>query len=173
MKTLHAGIGVLGLLAILVAACGGGSGSEASATLQGAAGTSVKGTAKFTQEGDDAVHVVVTVENVSPGAHGLHIHETGDCSSPDFESAGAHFAPTPDPHGDPTQGPHHAGDLGNLEVGEGGSGTVDATFEGLTVADGARSVVGRAIVLHADPDDLKTQPAGNSGGRIACGVIGG
>jgi Cu-Zn family superoxide dismutase len=173
MTMMHAGSVALALLTMLAAGCGGGDGSQAKATLQGAAGTSVKGTATFTQEGDDAVHVVVEVENVSPGAHGIHIHETGDCSAPDFESAGAHFAPTPDPHGDPTHGPHHAGDLGNLEVREGGGGKVDATFEGLTVGGGPRSVVGRAIVLHSDPDDLKTQPTGNSGGRIACGVIGG
>jgi len=170
MTTMRAGIGLLGLVTLLAAGCGGG-GSEARAVLQGAAGTPVKGTATFTQEGD-GVHVVVEVENVSPGSHGIHVHEKGDCSAPDFSSAGEHFAPEPDPHGDPTQGPHHAGDLGNLEVGEGGTGKVDATFEGLTVEDGPRSVVGRALVVHADPDDLKTQPSGNSGGRIACGVIG-
>jgi Cu-Zn family superoxide dismutase len=172
MNDRHAGIGVLALLTIFAAGCGGGSGSEAKTMLQGAAGTSVKGTAELTQQGEGAVHVVVTVESLSPGAHGIHIHETGDCSAPDFSSAGAHFAPTPDPHGNPTSGPHHAGDLGNLEVGEGGGGVIDATFQGLTVDDGPRSVVGRALVLHADPDDFKTQPTGNSGGRIACGVIG-
>jgi len=161
----------VGLVIAAGVGCGGGA-EEAHTSLQGAAGTSVKGTATFTQQGDDAVKIVVELENVSPGSHGIHIHETGDCSAPDFSSAGAHFAPVQDPHGGPSEGPRHAGDLGNVEIGEGGSGKLEGTFQGLTVADGPRSVVGRALVLHADPDDLKTQPSGNSGGRIGCGVIG-
>jgi superoxide dismutase, Cu-Zn family len=164
-------LGLLGCAALLVAAGCSGSAPEARVELQGAAGTKVAGSATFTQEGD-AVHVVLHVKGLSPGEHGVHVHETGDCSAPDFSSAGGHFAPGGEPHGNPLQGPHHAGDLGNFTAGQDGSGTIDATFQGLTVADGPHSVVGRALIVHAGQDDLTTQPSGNSGARVACGVIG-
>ena len=104
--------------------------------------------------------------------HGFHIHEKGDCSSPDFKSAGEHFNPTSQAHGDPVMPPHHLGDIPNLVADEMGKAPVNARIEGVTLGDhGANDLVGRAVVVHAMPDDYKTQPSGNSGDRIACGVI--
>ncbi len=122
---------------------------------------------------DGAVTITGVVSGLQPGSrHGFHIHETGDCSSPDFKSAGAHFNPTSQPHGDPVMPPHHLGDIPNLEVDDMGKAHVDARIEGATLGDqGPNDLVGRALVVHAEADDYKTQPSGNSGDRIACGVI--
>jgi Cu-Zn family superoxide dismutase len=104
--------------------------------------------------------------------HGFHIHEKGDCSAPDASSAGSHFNPGSKPHGGPSGGDRHGGDLGNLSADNYGTATVKLNVEGISVAQGApNSIVGRALIVHADADDLKTQPTGNSGKRIACGVI--
>ncbi len=122
---------------------------------------------------DGAVLMTGVVSGLKPGSrHGFHIHETGDCSSPDFKSAGEHFNPTSQPHGDPAKPPHHLGDIPNLEVDDMGKAPVDARIEGVTLGDqGPNDLVGRALVVHAKTDDYKTQPSGNSGDRIACGVI--
>jgi Cu-Zn family superoxide dismutase len=104
---------------------------------------------------------------------GFHVHETGDCSAPDASSAGEHFNPTQQPHGDPSQTLSHAGDMPNLDVDAEGVADVDVTVDGVLIdAPAARSVRQRALVVHAAPDDYKTQPSGGSGDRIACGVIG-
>jgi len=115
-----------------------------------------------------------TLTGLSPGEHGFHVHETGLCEPPAFESAGSHFAPTGRRHGfhDP-DGPH-AGDLRNLVVSEDGSATVDAADSLVTLRRGASALLdgdGSVLVVHTDPDDYRTQPSGNSGDRIACGVI--
>lgn len=128
------------------------------------------GTVTFKQAAD---HVKITafVEGVTPGSHGFHIHQVGDCSAEDFTSAGGHFNPSEVPHGAPSDLERHAGDLGNIEVAANGEGTLEIESDLLTVDAGPSSVVGRAVILHEDPDDMVTQPTGAAGGRIACGVI--
>ena len=103
---------------------------------------------------------------------GIHIHEKGDCSAPDGASAGLHFNPGGKAHGGTSGTERHGGDLGNLEADSYGDATINVDVEGISAAaGGANSVVGRGLIVHADPDDFKTQPTGNSGKRLACGVI--
>lgn len=139
-------------------------------TIEPRSGSAISGSATFTQAGNN-VRVHVEVKGATPGDHGIHVHETGDCTAPDAKSAGNHFNPSNAPHGGPGAAPHHGGDFGNLTVGPDGSASTDITIDGLTVGPGPNSVVGRALVLHEKPDDLSTQPSGNSGSRIGCGVI--
>lgn len=142
----------------------------ARATLESRSGSTVTGWATFTEVAD-GVKVVVHVEKAPPGAHGLHIHENGDCSDPEGKSAGGHFNPTGMEHAGPLDEKHHAGDLGNIEVKADGTGTLEITSRMLTVKAGPNSVVGRSVIFHEKADDLKTQPTGNAGGRLACGAI--
>jgi len=140
----------------------------ASAELVDTAGKAV-GTATITGT-DGNLMVEVKVNDLPPGTHGAHIHTTGDCSAADFTSAGGHWNPANVNHGTESDAPHpHAGDIGNIEVGEDGTGTLSNTSNGtwaeLFDADGA------AFVIHADADDMKSQPSGNAGARIACGVF--
>jgi len=146
------------------------SGPRAMATLDARSGSNVTGQAAF-WEGPDGVKVVVHVENAPPGLHGLHIHEKGDCSDGEAKSAGGHFNPTGADHAGPMDERHHAGDLGNIEVKADGTGDLSITTKMLTVKEGPNSVVGRSVIFHEKADDLKTQPTGNAGGRLACGVI--
>lgn len=146
------------------------TGPTAVATIEARSGSALKGTATFTQNGD-VVHVVVEVSNAPEGVHAVHLHEKGDCSAPDAASAGGHFNPTGMAHGSPDAPAHHAGDFGNMTVGEEGHGRLELDSTMLTVLPGDRSVVGRAIVVHAKADDMTTQPSGNAGGRIGCGVV--
>jgi len=145
--------------------------AKAMTTLEGAADSGITGTVHF-EEADSGVTIVVEIAGAPAGPHGFHIHETGDCSSADFKSAGGHFNPGGVPHGGPADGERHAGDLGNIEIGEDGTGRLEVSSEQLSVAAGEFSVVGRAVVLHADADDLVSQPTGAAGARLACGVIG-
>lgn len=104
--------------------------------------------------------------------HGFHIHEKGDCSAPDASSAGGHFNPGAQEHGNPEGGVHHAGDMLNAKSDAQGNATVTAKANGVTLGDaGPNDVVGKSVVLHEKADDYKTQPSGDSGARIACGVI--
>ncbi|MDP8922298.1 MAG: superoxide dismutase family protein, partial [Chloroflexota bacterium] len=146
--------------------------SRATAELRDASGQ-VIGSATFT-ESAGGVQVSAQVRNLPPGVHGIHVHAVGRCDPPDFMSAGGHFNPTNQQHGlrNP-QGPH-AGDLPNLTVEANGTATYQASNTLLTLRSGASSPFdadGSALVIHADPDDEMTDPTGNSGGRIACGVI--
>lgn len=112
------------------------------------------------------------MEGLKPNAeHGFHIHDKGDCSSGDGMSAGGHFNPAAKPHGRHGQGEHHAGDLPSLKAD--GAGRVDVHVElvGVSIGSGPADIVGRGLIVHADPDDFRTQPTGNSGARIACAVI--
>ncbi len=144
---------------------------RATAALQPTKGSKAFGEATFEQVGDK-VRVIVFAQGLRPGVeHGFHIHEAGDCSSADGMSAKGHFNPFGRPHGHPSAGERHAGDLPSLRAGKDGRAKVDVTVDQITVTPGPASIVGRGIVIHADPDDFKTQPAGNSGARIACGVI--
>ena len=119
------------------------------------------------------VHITGSLSGVAAGgSHGFHVHETGDCSAPDAASAGGHFNPGGHPHGHPGQGEHHAGDMPNLVADDAGTLMVDVQVPGVTIGDGGGTdILGRALVLHAGADDYSSQPAGNSGPRIACGVI--
>jgi Cu-Zn family superoxide dismutase len=142
----------------------------ARAAIEARSGSALKGEARFT-EVEGGVKVEVHVTGVTPGPHAVHIHEKGDCSAQDATSAGAHFNPDAHPHGAPTAEKHHAGDFGNMEVGADGHGMLDLVSKVLTVKDGPHSVVGRSIIVHEKADDMTTQPTGNAGGRIGCGVI--
>ena len=145
---------------------------RATAGLQPTKGNKAMGEATFEQVGSNSVRLVVFAQNLKPGAqHGFHIHEAGDCSSGDGMSAKGHFNPGGKPHGNPAAAEHHAGDLPALKAEKNGRAKLDAMIEGVTLAPGPTSIVGRGLIIHADPDDFKTQPTGNSGARIACGVI--
>lgn len=159
----------------LVAGCSsmpwsGSSRASAQATVAPTQGHTAKGVVDFTQRGDDVV-VAASFSGLTPGAHGFHIHEKGDCSAPDATSAGGHFNPTGKPHGNPMQGEHHLGDLPMLQADANGNARLNATIRGATLRGGATNLIGRAIVVHAAPDDFRSQPAGNSGARVSCGVI--
>jgi Cu-Zn family superoxide dismutase len=142
--------------------------TKAAAQLESKSGSQVTGTVTFTKVGDE-VQVVADIQNLKPGKHGFHIHEKGDCSAADAASAGAHFNPTQKHHGGPTMPDHHSGDLGNLEADASGKGHLD--WKGKLGLSGTDSIIGKSIVVHEKEDDLKTDPSGNSGARIACGVI--
>ena len=142
----------------------------ATAALRPTAGNTTAGTVTFTQTGDKLA-INANVSGLAPGPHGFHIHEKGDCSAADAMSAGGHFNPGGKPHGDPASPDHHAGDLPQLMADANGNATLSADLSGITLGDGANDIVGKALVVHKDADDFKTQPAGNSGARIACGVI--
>ncbi len=120
-----------------------------------------------------AVRVTGQLTGLKPGSeHAVHIHEKGDCSAPDASSAGEHFNPTQQPHGNPDVPEHHAGDMYNIRADDKGSAQVDNRAMGATLRDGAvTDVAGKAVVVHEKPDDYKTQPSGGSGARIGCGVI--
>jgi len=144
--------------------------TKAIAVLTPTQGNKVQGVVSFSKE-RDGVRVEATLQGLKPGLHGFHIHEYGDCSSPDANSAGGHFNPGNMPHGGPSAEKHHAGDLGNLQADASGNAKLALVVAGLSV-EGPPSMLGRAVGAHADPDDFTTQPTGGAGARIACGVIG-
>jgi Cu-Zn family superoxide dismutase len=157
----------------LLAGCAsmGDDGMRATAQLQPTKGNKTFGEATFEQVGDK-VHAIIYVQGLKPGQeHGLHIHEVGDCSSGDGMSAKGHFNPYGKPHGQPGSSDRHAGDLPALKAGKDGRAKVDVMADIITVQPGPTSIVGRAVIVHADPDDYRTQPTGNAGARLACGVI--
>ena len=144
---------------------------RATAQLQPTKGNKTLGEATFEQVGDK-VRVVVFVQGLKPGReHGLHIHEAGDCSSGDGMSAKGHFNPFGKPHGHYGGANRHAGDLPALKANKRGRANVQIDLDVITVGPGPASIIGRGLIVHADPDDYKTQPTGNAGARIACGVI--
>jgi Cu-Zn family superoxide dismutase len=142
------------------------------AVLKNAQGKNV-GTATFTPT-EGGVKVQVQVTTLPPGNHGMHIHAAAKCEPPEFKSAGGHFNPSAKKHGSHNPEGAHVGDLPNLTVGKDGIGKATLTVKGAALGEGEGSLFGpdgTALVIHADPDDEKTDPAGNSGARIACGVI--
>jgi Cu-Zn family superoxide dismutase len=143
--------------------------SKAIAVLHSASGSQVTGTVTFTKVGD-TVQVVADVTGLTPGKHGFHIHEFGDCSATDASSAGGHFNPMKKPHGAPDAAERHAGDLGNLEADSTGKAHVELKDSMLKLS-GENSILGRGVIVHEKVDDW-SQPTGNAGGRLACGVIG-
>jgi len=165
--------GCVAALLSLLAGCGAGTPASVTAEIRDASGT-VVGSAGFTPRGDD-IAVTVAVRGLAPGAHGIHVHESGRCEAPQFLSAGAHFNPSGAPHHG-ADGEHgHRGDLPNLVVNADGSGRLEAVLPGVTMnGRGHHSlfhVGGTSILIHRDADDLRTAPSGNSGERMACGVI--
>jgi len=111
------------------------------------------------------------VAGLAPGAHGFHIHEKGDCGSGDGMSTGGHFNPLAKPHGNPVVPDHHAGDMPMLVADASGNAALIVELDVMTVGSGITDIVGRGLIVHKDPDDFTTQPTGNSGARVACGVI--
>jgi Cu-Zn family superoxide dismutase len=158
--------------ALLMAACATTTfDPSASAQLMATRDNAVTGQVQFTQRGDKVV-VTGEIRGLKPDTeHGFHVHEKGDCSSGDGLSAGGHFNPDGKAHGAHDQGEHHAGDLPSLKADA--NGTVRFSFESsaISVGSGRTDVLGRGLIVHRDPDDYKTQPTGNSGPRLACGVI--
>lgn len=138
--------------------------------LHPTAGNNVSGTVSFTKS-DSGVVVVVSLNGLTEGKHGFHIHEYGDCSRPDGTSAGGHFNPEKETHGGPTDRHRHVGDLGNISAES--TGTVrERWVDPVIQLNGPRSIIGRALIVHAGEDDLTSQPTGAAGARVACGVIG-
>ena len=145
--------------------------ARANVELRSASGSNVHGYLTFTQLGPNRVRLTGEVSGHQPGAKGFHIHEKGDCSSPDAMSAGGHFNPAQRKHANSAV-TGHAGDLGNIVFDESGRAAIDMIVEGISLEkDAPNGIVGRAVVVHMQPDDLKTDPTGNAGARAACGVI--
>lgn len=142
------------------------------AILSATEGNAVTGELAF-EAFDGGVLITGQVNGLPPdGEHGFHVHETGDCSAPDASSAGGHFNPLASAHGRVGETDHHVGDTDNLMADDTGVAVVNTRLEGATLADGAQTdVLGRAVIVHADADDYTTQPTGNAGARLACGVI--
>lgn len=143
---------------------------KAIAVLHPTKGSSVRGLVTF-EAVDKGVRVVADVSGLTPGKHGFHIHEFGDCSSDDGTSAGGHFNPTGMPHSMPSSDKRHVGDLGNIEADKKGDAHLDYVDQMLSL-EGVNSIIGRGVIVHEKEDDLKSQPTGAAGGRLACGVVG-
>jgi Cu-Zn family superoxide dismutase len=149
-----------------------GKPADATAKLESKSDSKAMGTATFKVEGGK-VHMKVEMTGLTPGEHAIHIHEKGDCSAPDASSAGGHWNPSGENHGKWGVAPFHHGDIGNLKADANGKATLSFSTDLWTVGDGKPSdIVGKAVVVHLKEDDFKTQPSGNAGGRVACGVIG-
>ena len=144
---------------------------SATASLQPTKGNQVSGRVTFTQQAQ-GVLVAVDVQGLTPNAeHGFHIHEKGDCSSGDGMSTGGHFNPDGKPHGAHAHAQHHVGDLPSLKADANGKVQLRFVSTSIAIQEGTANIVGRGLIVHRDPDDFKTQPTGNSGPRVSCGVI--
>lgn len=164
------GIGITVVACALVAACAhtGARDYRATAKLEPTKGSATTGTITFLQRGDRVI-VYADVRGLKANQeHGFHVHEKGDCSSGDGMSAGGHFNPDNHPHGSQ---PGHVGDMPNLKADANGIAHASFELKTMTVAGGPRSIVGKGMIVHRDPDDYKTQPTGNAGPRLACSVI--
>ncbi len=161
---------VLVSIALLIAGCAHTKGPMAAAMLTPLNGSHAHGTVHFQELNDGSVDVTADLKNVPPGQHGFHIHLNPDCSD-NGNAAGPHFNPMNMPHGAPTDESHHAGDFGNVTADANGEVHAHFNSTAISVHAGTTSVIGHSIVLHGNPDDLTSQPAGNSGPRIACGII--
>ena len=145
---------------------------SATVNLASASGSLVSGKLNVVPMGT-GVHLTGEIGGLTPGStHAIHIHEKGDCSAADASSAGGHFNPDAQPHGKVGSGPHHGGDMDNIVANREGVAQVNAHAEGVTLGGGAANdVAGKAVIVHAAQDDYRTQPTGNAGGRVACGII--
>ncbi|MCL2021444.1 MAG: superoxide dismutase family protein [Betaproteobacteria bacterium] len=144
--------------------------ASASASLLPTAGNAVQGNVLFEPLPNSRVRVIAKVDGLTPGSHGFHIHDKGDCSAPDASSAGGHFNPHQTAHGKVGAAAYHAGDLPSLEADANGKATLNVELDSITLT-GEHSIVGRGLIVHADPDDYVSQPTGNAGARVACAVI--
>lgn len=164
------------MLVIFTAACGlalamqGQEPSTAVCVLNPTAGNQAHGIVTFTKQAG-GMKIVADLEGLTPGDHGFHVHEFGDCSAPDGTSAGGHFNPEKKAHGGPMDTERHVGDLGKVTAAADGKAHFEL-LDPLVAFSGPRSILGRGLILHAQTDDFKTQPTGNAGARIACGVVG-
>ena len=158
--------------ALALTACAStGNSPQATAPLQSTTGSTTTGSVNFVQNGDK-VMVSGTVRGLKANAeHGFHLHEKGDCSSGDGMSAGGHFNPDGKPHGNHADMSHHAGDMPSLKADASGVAKFSYETKSVAVGSGASDIVGRALIVHRDPDDYTTQPTGNSGPRLACAVV--
>jgi len=163
-----------GLLLMSNAGCGQADAEAIKVELSNPQGVKV-GNATLTKDAG-GVKIVVQVSQLPPGPHGFHIHAVGKCKPLDFASAGGHFNPQGKKHGAQNPEGPHAGDLPNLTVGEDGTAQMETVAARVTLDSNAANSLfqpdGTSLVIHANPDDQKTDPAGNAGARIACGVIG-
>ena len=172
MRYRYIALGVVLVLAICLAGCGESAPLTAKATLKDPKGQKV-GEAKLT-ETPKGVKIQLTVENLTPGVHAFHIHEKGVCTGSDFKSAGGHFNPFGKEHGLKNPKGPHAGDLPNFTVGPDGRATFETVATLVTLKPGKNSLFqpgGTSLMVHAQPDDEVSDPAGKAGPRIACGVI--
>ncbi|MDP3514942.1 MAG: superoxide dismutase family protein [Sulfuritalea sp.] len=165
-------IAALAAAGSLLAACAGmdATGPRASATLEARSGSSVSGTVDFHAVGQK-LRVEARVAGLTPGQHGFHVHEAGDCSAPDASSAKGHFNPAGRSHGHHGGNDRHAGDMPNLVADSAGKAVLSVEVDMLSLTQGPGGILQRSVVVHADADDYQSQPAGNSGKRVACGVI--
>lgn len=183
MRTAFVPLGLLGSLAVL-AACSStppaapappvatSTAQQAVAVMASASGSRVSGKLTLAPMGD-GVHISGEVGGLVPNTQsGFHVHEKGDCSAVDATSAGGHFNPATSAHGRAGTPTHHAGDMDNITSDAGGVAKVNVHLRGVTLGGGAANdIAGRAVIVHAAPDDYHTQPTGNAGARVACGVI--
>lgn len=159
------------LLSLLTSAAAfAASQPAAEAEMRPSSGSDVRGEVTFTPEAGK-LRVVAKLSGLTPGEHGFHVHEAGDCSAPDATSAKGHFNPVGKGHGHHGGAERHAGDLPNLVADASGKAQYSVLVDGLTVGGGDSNIMGRGVIVHADPDDYKSQPAGNSGKRVACGIV--
>lgn len=168
-------------MAVLVSGCVTGSSAKAPAADAAApmahakllaADGSARGEAMVTQAAD-GLHVVVHAQGLTPGMHAVHVHTIGACTPADFASAGGHWNPTGHKHGKDNPDGMHMGDMPNMIAGADGAGEMEYVIPGGTISGGATPLLdsdGAAVVIHAQADDNKTDPAGNAGGRVACGI---
>jgi Cu-Zn family superoxide dismutase len=165
---------LLGLSAVLAGAWACASSKPdptALAIIEPKSGSNISGKVIFTQLPSGETRVEANISGATPGKHGFHIHEKGDCSAADATSAGGHFNAAGNPHAAPDDAKRHNGDFGNIEIGADGKGKMTMTTNMLTVIPGPNSVVGKSVIFHEKEDDLKTQPTGNAGARFGCGVV--
>ncbi|NYE63366.1 Cu-Zn family superoxide dismutase [Duganella sp. 1224] len=162
------------LLALSVAgAAHAAAPATAEVELKPTTGSTTTGAVRFKQQ-DGQLQIDADIAGLAPGVHGFHIHEKGDCSAPDATSAGGHFNPGSSQHGGPQNPAHHGGDFGNITADASGKASLHLTVPTSQIsldAGAANSIIGRGVIVHADPDDFVTQPTGNSGKRLACGVV--
>jgi len=145
---------------------------SAAAVIGSKSGSTLTGDAIFLEE-DGKVTLTLTLENATEGSHAAHLHQNGDCSSDDGKSAGGHWNPTEHDHGKWGEGQFHKGDIGNVEVGADGKGSLTLTTDLWAIGgdDPTKNIIGTAVIVHAKADDFQTQPTGNAGGREGCGVV--
>lgn len=164
---------LLALATAAAATAGVAHAATADVELKPTVGSTTKGTVRFNQQGNQ-LQIEADLAGLAPGVHGFHLHEKGDCSAPDGTSAGGHFNPASQQHGGPEHSAHHGGDFGNITADASGKAKLSLTVPTSQIsldAGAANNIVGRGMIVHADPDDFVTQPTGNAGKRLACGVV--